>query len=224
MEFQLWLLDENLPKFEDMQSKKEQREFFKKFVKKWNRGDLDEKFYDEKVVEQTLSNHRTNYKWNFKSDNKENDKEDDAPIGPTFEPYKGEVHAPLPSQAMMTEEDKREYDKKMAKMDRKKFNKDQKEAMEDFAPRSSTAFESRVDQSKLRAQQRREKDADDGYSVNEYDDDNAFNSILNKENGRKKKIVDDRRDFVAERLEKYREKEERTMALLKSLAAANGYL
>jgi len=40
----------------------------------------------------------------------------------------------------------------------------------------------------------------------------------------KKKIVDDRRDFVAERLEKYREKEERTMALLKSLAAANGYL
>jgi len=109
-------------------------------------------------------------------------------------------------------------------MERKKFQKHQKEAIEEFAPKPSTSFESKLDKSKIRSQQGKEKENDDGYSVNEYDEDNSFKILVQKEKQRKERQFNTKLDTLSEKLDRHREKEEKTMALLKSMAAASGYL
>jgi len=93
-----------------MSSKKEQLKYFKAFIKKWNRGELDSSYYNEDLFDQrkTVRDQRTSYKWSL--ERKEADKED--MIGPTIDPNaQQKYYAPLPSDAMMSEEDQSAYQK-----------------------------------------------------------------------------------------------------------------
>lgn len=63
-EFRLWL-KEAKQKYIDEISSKESRRYFKKFVKKWNAYELDEKFYKGMNSTQLGSSDTTRYKWSF---------------------------------------------------------------------------------------------------------------------------------------------------------------
>jgi len=208
-----------------MTTKKEQLKYFKQFVKKWNKGELASSFYDEDAFDKRrpLIDQRTSYQWKLIGE--QDDKgHDDAVIGPTIDTSQKIVYAPLPSDAVLSEEDQKAYQRSAEKMEWKQFQKHQKEIVEDLAPKPSTLHENKLEKSKLMSQQRKEKESDDGYSINEYEEDNTFNKLLQKEKERKERQMNERWESTSERLERYRDKEEKTMALLKSMAAANGYL
>jgi hypothetical protein len=63
-EFRLWL-KEVKHKYIDEITSKESRRYFKKFVKKWNDYELDEKFYKGMNSTQLGSSDTTRYKWSF---------------------------------------------------------------------------------------------------------------------------------------------------------------
>jgi len=202
-----------------MNSKKEQMTCFKKFVKKWNRGELSAEYYDEDAFDarQQAATPRTSYHWNLDSSKPQNNEGDDEVVGPTFEPasLSKVTYAPLPSDATMTVDDQHDYQRQQDKTERKKFQKHQKEVMEDFAPKPSSAHESRVEKSKVRSQQRKEKESDDGYSVNEYDEDDTFKRSLQKEKERKERQMNDKRETFSERLERHREKRRKDSSSIK---------
>ncbi|KAI9485918.1 MAG: hypothetical protein EXX96DRAFT_547017 [Benjaminiella poitrasii] len=63
-EFRLWLREYKHKYFDELSSK-EARRYFRKFVKKWNDYDLDEKFYKGMNSAQLDSSDTTRYKWSF---------------------------------------------------------------------------------------------------------------------------------------------------------------
>ncbi|KAJ2964456.1 hypothetical protein NQZ79_g691 [Umbelopsis isabellina] len=63
-EFRVWL-HEKKNKFLDEISSADARYYFGKFVKAWNRFELDQKYYDGINSSQLSSNESTRYKWNF---------------------------------------------------------------------------------------------------------------------------------------------------------------
>lgn len=73
-EFKLWLLQHKKKRVEDdLQDTDEIQKYFKKFVKKWNRGELSSKYYSGIHSSELSHQQRTSYKWNFK--NVSNDEE-----------------------------------------------------------------------------------------------------------------------------------------------------
>ncbi|KAG2382316.1 hypothetical protein C9374_005518 [Naegleria lovaniensis] len=69
-EFKLWLLNHKKKRVEDdLQNTEEIMKYFKKFIKKWNRGELSSKYYAPSGVHSSDLSHqqRTTYKWNFKN-------------------------------------------------------------------------------------------------------------------------------------------------------------
>ncbi|KAG1155392.1 hypothetical protein G6F37_008582 [Rhizopus arrhizus] len=63
-EFRLWLKEYKDVYFDELSSK-DARRYFKKFVKKWNRYELDEKYYNGLSSAQLDSSDSTRYKWSF---------------------------------------------------------------------------------------------------------------------------------------------------------------
>ncbi|KAJ3020544.1 UNVERIFIED_CONTAM: hypothetical protein HDU68_010123 [Siphonaria sp. JEL0065] len=64
-EFIVWLREKKKLSLSDLSSK-DARKYFAKFVKKWNRGSLNDKFYRGISTTDIASNQRSNFKWNFK--------------------------------------------------------------------------------------------------------------------------------------------------------------
>lgn len=64
-EFKLWLL-EGKRRYFDKLTKKETDRYFRKFVKKWNRGKLASKYYSGVNSTQLESSQRSSHKWKFK--------------------------------------------------------------------------------------------------------------------------------------------------------------
>jgi len=125
----------------------------------------------------------------------------------------------------MDEEGQREYEKKIYMAEKKRFRKDHNEVMEELAPRPSTSHESKVEKSKVRAQQKNEHENEDGLEVKEYDDGgDTFQTLLRRQQERKQRALEEKREKVTERWEQHIAKEEKTMAMLKQLAASQGYL
>ncbi|KAI9269308.1 hypothetical protein BDA99DRAFT_558055 [Phascolomyces articulosus] len=63
-EFRLWLKEEKDRYFGDLDSD-DARHYFKKFVKAWNRHDLEEKYYKGMNSTQLSSSDTTGYRWSF---------------------------------------------------------------------------------------------------------------------------------------------------------------
>ncbi|KAI9496523.1 hypothetical protein BDB00DRAFT_971624 [Zychaea mexicana] len=63
-EFRLWLREEKDRYFGDLDAD-DARHYFKKFVKAWNRHDLDEKYYKGINSAQLSSSETTGYRWSF---------------------------------------------------------------------------------------------------------------------------------------------------------------
>ncbi|KAI8371540.1 uncharacterized protein BYT42DRAFT_580631 [Radiomyces spectabilis] len=63
-EFRLWLREKKHKYFGDL-DKDDSRYYFAKFVKAWNKGDLDDKFYAGVNSTQLTSSDTTRYKWGF---------------------------------------------------------------------------------------------------------------------------------------------------------------
>ncbi|KAL0084330.1 hypothetical protein J3Q64DRAFT_1129543 [Phycomyces blakesleeanus] len=65
-EFRLWLKEEKRKYFNELDSS-DSRYYFKKFVKAWNRFELQEKYYKGLSSAQLASSDTTRYKWKFAS-------------------------------------------------------------------------------------------------------------------------------------------------------------
>jgi len=124
----------------------------------------------------------------------------------------------------MTDEERREMERKNEKLKNKAYRKRKEEVLEELVPKPSTSRESRVEKSRVRAHARSEKEENDE-TINEFDDDsNSFKAMLDREQERKGKKQQEQRDRVVQKMGEYRKKEEKTMAMLRELAASKGYL
>jgi len=134
-------------------------------------------------------------------------------------------HGPSYIPPEITDEERREVDRKNEKLKMKAYRKRKDEVLEELVPKPSTARESRVDKSKMRAQSRREHDENDGDTINEFEEDtNSFQAMLRREQTRKSKRSQEQRDRIVQKMGEIRQKEEKTMSMLRELAAAKGYL
>ncbi|KAI9001613.1 hypothetical protein BC832DRAFT_132962 [Gaertneriomyces semiglobifer] len=69
-EFQLWLSESKGVYFNDLKGS-EARSYFDKFVKRWNKGKLDKKYYSGIASTDLQASQRTGHKWNFKNLNED---------------------------------------------------------------------------------------------------------------------------------------------------------
>lgn len=150
----------------------------------------------------------------------------ETPIGPMPMVTRREVpHGPSYIPPEMTDEEKRENERKNEKLKMKSYRKRKDEVLEELVPKPSTARESRVEKSRMRSQARREKEDNDGDTINEFDDDtNSFQVMLRREQERKGKRSQEQRDRIVQKMGELRQKEEKTMSMLRELAASKGYL
>eukprot|EP00842_Homolaphlyctis_polyrhiza_P004341 jgi/Hompol1/4908/HPOL_002087-RA len=65
-EFQTWLSEERSIRFGELKSK-EARKLFDKFVRRWNKGKLDKKYYSGIQSTDVDSSQRSGFKWKFKA-------------------------------------------------------------------------------------------------------------------------------------------------------------
>jgi len=223
-EFQLWLVEKHQTRFTDLPSKKHQIAYFKKFIKKWNSGGLEEKYYSIGTGTQSVPFcHRTSYRWNFTDilAEKDNNNEDFGPVPITPRREKPQGPAPIPETS---ETDQKEDERKNHRHELKKYRKQHNEVMEEIVPKPSTAHESRLDKSKMRSQKRQEKE-DNEETVVEYDETNSFQVMLSRQQEWREKRSNERREKIQQKKKaEYRLKEDKTMAMLRELAAAKGYL
>jgi hypothetical protein len=64
-EFQHWLLAEKGIYFNDLEDSKDQLKYFKKFVKRWNKGKLDQSYYNDEL--ELFNDKRSKHEWNLKN-------------------------------------------------------------------------------------------------------------------------------------------------------------
>jgi len=134
------------------------------------------------------------------------------------------AHGPSVIPPEMTDEERREQNRKAQRHDTKKYRKRKEEVMEELVPKASTSRESKIDKSKMRAQKKSEKEDNDEV-INEYDDGaNSFKAMLDRQQEWRDSKNSSRREKIQQKMGEYRVKEDKTMAMLRELAQARGYL
>ena len=171
-EFRLWLLNHKHIRIEDdLKNTEEIERYFKKFVKRWNNGDLSSKYYSSTGVHSSDLSHeqRTNYKWNLKNLSLDEemkldllrDKVDTNTFERTWQsaPDKGltqtKTREPGPSEneSILQRENQRAWNK----FERKKHGKEVKEVNDELVPRADPgSFAAKMEKKKQANFQRRE--------------------------------------------------------------------
>lgn len=126
----------------------------------------------------------------------------------------------------MDEQELREREREQAKYEYKKHRRTEREKLDELAPKPSDPREARMEKSKARAADRRARENDDGLeTVNEYDSGgSSFKALLDRQMAFKQRREAEQRALREEKIAHHREKEDKTMSMLRELAAAKGFL
>eukprot|EP00057_Strongylocentrotus_purpuratus_P022144 XP_011676618.1 PREDICTED: uncharacterized protein LOC763426 [Strongylocentrotus purpuratus] len=183
-------MEEKNKPLDELTSKKA-KEYFKKFVKKWNSGKLLKKFYKGIDFADEKSS-LTNYKWKFsgkRHPSLSRDLDGSISMSPfkTPQPTKfstfgktahkdaaGSKSVPPdakfigpsrpPPMSQVEIENNRETERKRVQKERKEFNSHNKMVMDELAPKA-TGREAKIQKKAIRAQERREREASPGLGV-----------------------------------------------------------
>ncbi|KIY43408.1 hypothetical protein FISHEDRAFT_53506 [Fistulina hepatica ATCC 64428] len=192
-EFRLWLRDEKDRYFDELSGEKA-RSYFRKFVKRWNKGKLPDEFYAGIDTSTIDAQSQTSYKWSFADKKTKADEEairavreevgtaarvrsavspsDSQSKGPVAGPSSGRLHGPtLPSSADLAfaRENEAESMKQDRKYDLRRDRKEAKDRIEDMVGPREVGREGMLEKrAHLREENRAYRErGDDGFEANE---------------------------------------------------------
>ncbi|KAI9294165.1 hypothetical protein K502DRAFT_342654 [Neoconidiobolus thromboides FSU 785] len=242
-EFRLWLLENKGKYFMEMNNE-DQKKYFKKFVKKWNSGVLEDKFYDGVNSTQFAKEDNTSFKWKFanKIDGSELDRIRDIVDTDTNKhkarqlnmDKKRRVQGPtMPSDfsiknrtdAILEEEELNAAGRDRKKRENKRLRKDKEVLLEELVPKA-TGREAMIEKKRMKAAYtKRENSPDVVLDDKELMGGDDFYSTLAKQksreyqrNTRRQQIEKEKAEQLKQRVASYQAKEEATMDMLRKLA------
>ena len=250
-EFTLWLSASRGCKFSELSAEKS-RKYFEKFVKKWNRGKLPQRFYEGINATEIDTQLRTTHKWKIKMD--ETDKEklsrirdsvDSSTHHKEYEKSFGKQRRPPPAASATSsntiplgtrapvaagdrkvlEEEERQAKYEREKKERKRLMERKKEALEEVAPRViGGGREARIEKQKAAREQRRERE----YSPEPDADklmggDSDFKAMVAARNRRFEKKKQAKQEEIAQKRNDYESKEADKMQMFKDMVAAGQF-
>lgn len=200
-EFRAWLRSHDI--YSDELSTDKARSLFKKFVRRWNSGQLKPKFYNRDTCYDGLSQRRTRHTWKIKNESDSN--------------Y-GKIQEEATEHNVNSRLDKRQQARRRQEQ--------QKEYLEELYPRS-TGREAILEKKKAMSRYHNyEADvvpdvADDvlmsGGARSNTDD---YQALLERERARRERIAARKQAEISTRLEAYKDKEKKTVEMLLQLADA----
>ncbi|CDS09705.1 hypothetical protein LRAMOSA02382 [Lichtheimia ramosa] len=239
-EFRMWLKEEKDRYFNDLDAEKA-RHYFKKFVKAWNRDELEEKYYRGINSAQLSSTDNTGYKWSFakKLDQHELDTVRDSvdtmtgggrsssqrrrtPAGPSRPPMTG--------YDQVDEEEREERERAERRAERKaeaKRKRDRREEyLDEVAPKETGREAQMAKKRALNAYHKREKSPDVELDESDIygggDDFKAALAAEKRREERRKQRYEERREQrfgpVREKMAEYKAKESATIEMFKQMA------
>ncbi|CAO3693295.1 unnamed protein product [Rhizopus microsporus] len=228
-EFRLWLREHKDVYFTDLSSK-EARRYFKKFVKRWNRHELEDKYYKGMNSSQLESSDTTNYKWSFaeKLDKFEMDSVRDSVDSMTGQSRgedrmsRGQRRNVGPSLPDAFEKEE-EYERKQAerKYEAKKRKERREMMLDEVAPREVGREAQLLKKRALNAYHKRERSPDVELSEADLMGGDDFQAMLAAERRRKEQREArraEKRAPILNKMEEYKAKESATMEMFKKMA------
>uniref|UniRef100_A0A6B2LDH4 Uncharacterized protein n=1 Tax=Arcella intermedia TaxID=1963864 RepID=A0A6B2LDH4_9EUKA len=178
---------------------------------------------------------RTSYQWKFNDVKTKREVEEELLFGPVPIPVKRDVPlGPSDIPPEITEEERREQERKKTKLEIKKYNKRKEAVLEEIAPKPSTPRESKMEKNKIKKISVSPffpfpispslSFSSPTEVVKEYDDTNSFKVLLERQKEHKDRRNSERREKIQQKIDEHKIKEDKTMAMLRELAAAKGYL
>ncbi len=248
-EFQVWVYAHEGKTFDQLSSH-ESRKLFSKFVKKWNKKKLPEKFYQGINETEIDSTHRTKHKWNFTMDRSERDKLASAKDSVDSETHHRNftqtfgAHHPLSSSSHASSSasatsanaievaarpkiekgEESDEDQKYAerKEKTKKYNQYKKLVEEELVPKE-TGREARIDKKKAERERRRDDGSPERDERDIYGGGDDFKARL----AARKRAMEAKKVERAETLEKaranYEAKEDDKMQAFRDLVASGQF-
>jgi len=202
VQFQYWLTEVKKKRFNDLEGE-QQKKYFKKFVKEWNKGNLDKRYYKKGGISvKDIPMQRTSYNWNMTQE---------APgvFGPPLpEPY---VHESKDGDGDI-------------KGQRRAMRKQVQLVQEELVPKPSTPHEAKRERNRSQQQARKEAENDDGGEVNEYDDGgDSFQSRLNRANSWQERKAKEQMARAQAKFQAYKDREDKALAKYREMARQAGY-
>ncbi|KIO25471.1 hypothetical protein M407DRAFT_244066 [Tulasnella calospora MUT 4182] len=246
-EFRVWLREEK-GKYVDELSGEKSRAYFRKFVKRWNSGKLDDSFYSGRVTARAASSSNTAYRWSFAGKESKKDKvaleeardtvaratnqvQSTDGVSPSSVPKsKGRIAGPtLPSAADWTEQEeaRREFVEYERKNSRKREREEDKERVEDLVGPRETGREAMLEKKRLKRESDRQArgEKDDAFlEVGEdalYGGSDSFQARLAQRDTARKRMEEKRQ---GERMGRESEGQNRLSALREKDKANMAYL
>ncbi|EDV20496.1 uncharacterized protein TRIADDRAFT_60950 [Trichoplax adhaerens] len=242
-EFRTWLIEKYGAHFDSYSSSKAKK-MFKKFCKKWNKGKLNEKYYNGIQPSTIEREARTGYKWKFASDI------DDIKLGSvkdkvgswtkgkgvelqlgdnkthpkhvgdaeSIKPIQGPAAGPRISTASQADKEEwNEYENYFNKKRSKNAKEHDKMVLDELLPKA-TGREAVIEKRKARSETRRHRDVSPGVSESFLMGSSGPDIERNKRKREERRVR--RYHEAVEKVKGYQEKEKSRMAELLALARA----
>ncbi|KAJ3290861.1 hypothetical protein HK104_006488 [Borealophlyctis nickersoniae] len=256
-QFQTWLREEKKLYFFDL-SGKEAREYFAKFVKRWNKAKLDSKYYKGMISTEVAAASKSAHKWNFKNLSeaeleKARDSVDAAThsttlfenpfrsgagdrrgLGPSMPSSLPAGPAPGPNPRRpeddedMDEEDRRRYQRGMAKKQAKSARQEREAVLEELVPKETGRDAMREKRLAQTAYHRTEREVDPELPDQDLMGGDDFRSRLaaqqrSKERWEQKRAAQrgETAASLSGKVAAYKAKEQATLEMFKQMAAGH---
>merc|ERR1719457_439894 len=136
-EFRNWLFEKHLTYFDRLTTKQAQKKF-KKFIKKWNKGKLNPKFYKKRTAQSLDGAERTGYTWAFEKKMTKQEKMEMQCARDSVDNYTNEDKL---VETIKEQWDKRREFKKKQKERREKKNKEETDGLVEFEKKEHTKYD-----------------------------------------------------------------------------------
>eukprot|EP01126_Amoeba_proteus_P013760 TRINITY_DN158_c0_g1_i16.p1 TRINITY_DN158_c0_g1~~TRINITY_DN158_c0_g1_i16.p1 ORF type:complete len:233 (+),score=66.98 TRINITY_DN158_c0_g1_i16:128-826(+) len=215
LHFQVWLIEEKKKMLNDLDGP-QQKSYFKKFVKQWNRGRLDDRFYQKDGIRpEDLPTKRTSYNWNLSNE---------ETIGPVLpESYDRNLRDRDRDGYRDRDRDGNNNEEDI-RIQRKLFRKQIQNDNDELVPKPSTPHEARREKRAVQSNFRKERENDDALdTINEYEDPESFRATLKRVNGPREQKAKEQMERAKSKVAAYKAREEKALEKLKEMARARGY-
>ncbi|KAJ3036280.1 hypothetical protein HDV00_002936 [Rhizophlyctis rosea] len=247
-EFQTWLREEKNLYFFDL-SGEEARRYFKKFVRRWNKAKLASKYYKKMLSSEIPAAEKTGFTWKFKNTSEADlDNARDSTYSATHNtellaprrparPQQGPTMPSGPAVAGpsrgrfgededMDEEDRRRYQRALAKKDAKNARQTHDVVMEELAPKA-TGREAMIEKRRAQnAYHKQERDVDPEIAEHDLMGGDDFRSRVAGQSKAKERWEQQRTAereakaaSMADKVAAHRAKEEATLAMFRQMAS-----
>eukprot|EP00049_Salpingoeca_infusionum_P001599 m.49586 g.49586 ORF g.49586 m.49586 type:complete len:318 (+) comp11105_c0_seq1:29-982(+) len=230
-EYRYWLKHKKRKTFDEL-SGDDARYYFKKFIKKWNYGDLPTSYYNGSLAPGNMASssqkERTEYKWGFAQNLTGDDRrrldaihaasERAMPQGTTAAPATRR-QAPQGPAMIPSSKELGQYSRDLAKKDRREFKRYHKEVMEELVPKE-TGHAARISKKKGAREQRAARAMSPPVrdSVLMGLDGDAFKTKLARRKEHQERVREKRRTVAEQKVAAHHQKEQDTMAALLAMA------